>query len=403
MLDVLFVHYGAPWLRGSENCLLELVTRLDRNCFRPRVLCNQEVLRAALEARGVEALRVELPEIMIDRSERRLELGAYLRTSRRILALARERRPALFYCNSGRAAQAAWLPARWLGVPRLCHIHAPFYRRYYWLWGLWDAQALVFPSEATGRSSLRPHDFAGRMRVIPNAVDLERFRPPLERDLGVRPFLGLEEDDLVIGQIGSLIPRKGVDVLLRALREMREKVPVRLLLAGSGDERPRLEALARELGVADGVRFLGEVRNPETLLQHAIDVNVLAAREECMPLTLIEAAACAKPTVCTRVGGNADVVVDGETGLLTPPGDPHALARAVLRLLGNAPLRHRLGAAARVRAEKRFGIDAFVAALEQEMRSLAASASSQGPSRPSATPPGARDGGAAPPRRGSPR
>ncbi len=370
LIDVLFVHYGDPWLRGSENCLLALLERLDRGRFRPRVVCSQEVMREAVAARGVEAVRVDLAEIMIDRGDVRLDLRAHLRTARRILAFARERRPALLYCNSGRASQASWLAARWLGIPRLCHIHAPFYRRYYWLWGLWDARQIVFPSEATRRASLAKHRRAGDALVIPNGADLDRFRPTARRDPAVRRHLGIGDAELVIGQIGSLIPRKGADVLLRAFSVLRARRPARLLLAGAGPERSPLERLAAELGVADSVGFLGEVRNPEALLQHAIDVSVLAAHSEAMPLALVEASACGLPIVCTDVGGNREVVVDGETGLLVPAGDADRLAAALARLCEDSALRTRFGEAARRRAEKRFGIDGFVTAIERAMLGL---------------------------------
>lgn len=398
LIDVLFVHYGDPCLRGSENCLLALLERLDRGCFRSHVVCNQPAMRDAVVARGVGATQVGLAEIMIDRGAVRVDLAAYLRTARRILALARERRAALLYCNSGRAAQASWLASRWLGIPRLCHIHAPFYRRYYWLWGLWDVPQLVFPSEATRRVSLAKHRPRRAALVVPNGADLERFRPAVARDPRVRVHLGIGDTEIVIGQIGSLISRKGADVLLRAFAALRTSRPVRLLLVGSGPERERLERLASELGVLASVRFLGEVRSPETLLQHAIDVNVLAAHDEAMPLALIEASACGLPSVCTDVGGNREVIVDGETGLLVPASDAGALAFALGQVIGDPALRARLGASARRRAEKHFGVDGFVASLERAMLALVPGAAAETPR--GASEPAASSSGAAPPTAG---
>lgn len=379
MIDVLFVHYGDPLLRGSENCLLALLERLDRGRFRPRVVCNHEAMREAVAARGVDAVQMDLAEVMIDRAERRLDLLAYLRTARGLLALAHERRPALLYCNSGRAAQASWLTSRWLGIPRLCHIHAPFYRRYYWLWGLWDARELVFPSEITRRSSLAKHRFGGEVRVVPNGVDLERFRPATRRDPTIRRHLGIGDTEIVFGQIGSLIPRKGADVLLRGFATLREKCPSRLLLAGSGPERGRLERLVTELALTGSVHFLGEVRNPEALLQHVIDVNVLAAHDESMPLALIEASACGVPSACSDAGGSAEVVTHAETGLVVPAGDASRLAAAMQRLASDADLRSRLGAAARRRAEKHFGVDGFVGSIERAMIALVPGAAASSP------------------------
>lgn len=370
LIDVLFLHYGAPWLRGSERCLLEAVSRLDRSCYRAQVLCNQEILCEAVRQRGIGAERIALPEILIDGPEVRLEIAAFLRTTRRIVARARETGAAVLYANSGRAAQAAWLASRWLRLPRIAHLHAPFYRRYHWMWGLWDADLLVFASEETRRTSLAGRRIRGRTRVVPNGVDLERFRPVLAREEGPRIALGIEEDALVIGQIGSLIPRKGVDVLLEAFATLRQHRAAILVVAGDGPERPRLEEMARGLGIADSVRFTGEVAHPERLLQHVLDVCVLASREESLPLGLLESAACGRPSVCTAVGGNAEVVQEGVTGLVVPAGSREALAAALLRLSQDPPLRRRLGAAARACAEKRFGLDTFVAGVEEAVRSV---------------------------------
>lgn len=364
LIDVLFLHFGAPWLRGSERCLLEAVARLDRTRFRAHVLCNQESMREAVVARGVEAERIDLPEILIDGSDRRLELRAYLQSTRRIVARARETGAAVLYANSGRAAQAAWLAARWLRRPRIAHLHAPYYRRYHWMWGLWDTDLLVFASEETRRTSTTGRRLRGPTRVIPNGVDLDRFRPAAVRREEPRDELGIDADALVIGQIGSLIPRKGVDVLLEAFATLRRAQPAFLVVAGDGPERAQLEARANALGLAAWVRFPGEVTRSERLLQHVLDVSVLASREESLPLGLLEAAACGRATVCTAVGGNAEIVRDGETGYLVPPDDPGALAGALLRLARDPALRDRLGAAARARAEKRFGLDAFVSGVE---------------------------------------
>jgi len=370
LIDVLFLHYGDAWLRGSENCLLELSSRLDRSRFRPRVICNQPLLADALGERGVPAECVRLPEIMIDRGERRLELAGYVAITRRLLADGRVQRPDLVYCNSGRAAQAAWLAARSLGVPRLCHLHAPLYRRYYWLWGLWDAAGLVFPSQATRRVSLGRHRYRGPSWVVPNGVDLARFRPPVERDPAPRRYLGIAEHEVVVGQVASLIPRKGADVLLRALALLPAPRPL-LLLAGDGPERECLGRLAGSLGLEGRVRFPGEVRSPETLLAHVIDVNVLAAHQEALPLSLLEAAAAGLPSVATDVGGASEVIEEGRTGRIVPPGDPRALAAALAEVVADRGLRARLGAAARVEAEKRFGIEGFVAGAQAAMEAVA--------------------------------
>lgn len=367
MIDLLFLHYGDPWVRGSENCLLALAAGLDPRRYRIHALCNQSVMVEALRQRGVSAEELALPEIMIDGAERRLQWRGYLNTTRRLRQVIRARRPALLYCNSGRASQAAWLAGRLSGVPRLCHLHAPFYRRYYWLWGLWDVAGLIFPSRATQETSLRRHRPQAPVYTVPNGVDLSRFRPVHRRNPGVRQRLGLDPDEVVVGQVGSLIERKGVDVLLRAWARVRPS-GARLVLAGGGPDRSKLELLARRLGVEDSVRFLGEVQGTETLLQQVVDIHVLAAREESMPLALLEAAACGVPSIASDVGGASEIVVPDQTGILVPAGEPGALGEAIRQLVCDAPLRMALGQSARKAAEESFGIERFVEGVERAIR-----------------------------------
>jgi len=369
MHDVLFLHYGDAWIRGSETCLLQLLGGLDRSRFRPLVACNQPLLRDACGALGVEAHVVEIPEIMIDGPQIRLEVGGHRRAMRELVALTAGRRMDLVYCSSGRPGQIGARMARHLGVPRLCHLHAPFYRRYYALWMLWNADSLVFVSEATRRESL-PRGRRRRTVVIHNGVDLERFRPAGEPDRGIRERLGIPDDGAVIAQIGSLIERKGVATLLAAFARVSARRPVRLVLAGDGPDRAGFQRLAGQLGVADRVHFLGEWSAPESLWRDLVDVNVLASRQEALPLSLIEASACGVASVCSDVGGSGEVVADGETGLLFPSEDAAALAERLERVLADDALRRRLGDAARQRAEALFGVDRYVRDVEREMTTL---------------------------------
>jgi len=374
MHDVLFLHYGDAWIRGSETCLLQLLQGLDRSRFRPILACNQPLLRDACSGLGIEAHVVEIPEILIDGPQVHLELAAHRRARRQIERIVAGRRIRLVYCNSGRPGQIGARLARRFGARRLCHLHAPFYRRYYAFWMLWNADTLVFVSDATRRESLAPWRRRRRTVVIHNGVDLERFHPAPARDAAVRERLGLPADVPVVAQIGSLIERKGVATLLTAFARVVERSPARLVLAGDGPDRASFQRLAGQLGVGERVHFLGEWTSPETLWRDVVDVNVLASRMEALPLSLIEASACGVPSVCSDVGGSREVVADGETGLLFPSEDAAALADRLERLLGDPALRARLGAAARRRAEREFGVARYVHAVEREIEALLAEA-----------------------------
>ena len=142
--------------------------------------------------------------------------------------------------------------------------------------------------------------------------------------------------------VGRLVPIKDVPTFLRAARIVpRSAAEARFALVGDGEERPALESLCRELGLDGKVTFFGWKRDLAAVYGD-LDVVVNASRNEGTPVALIEALAAARPVVATRVGGTPDLLGEGERGRLVPPGEPEALARAVLETLdgvrGRAPL-----------------------------------------------------------------
>ena len=205
-----------------------------------------------------------------------------------------------------------------------------------------------------------------RWVLLQNGVDTEHFRLP-PADAGARAALGLDPRRPVIGTIGRLEDRKGHDQLLRAAGAMLAGANGRrpqIVIVGDGPLRERLAGQARSLGVADSVRFAGTVADVRPVLA-AMDVFVLPSHAEGMSNALMEAMAAARPVVATAVGGNIEVVTEGETGLLVPPADPAALVRAVDGLLRDPERASKLGAAARQVVSRRFGARARVAELER--------------------------------------
>jgi glycosyltransferase involved in cell wall biosynthesis len=154
--------------------------------------------------------------------------------------------------------------------------------------------------------------------------------------------------------VGRLIPIKGHIVLLRAFAAARQEVPgLELDVAGRGPLEPALRALARELGVADAVRFLGHV----TPIQHAIEqaaVVVVPSMGEGFGMVALEAMERARPVIAAEIGGLGELVRDGETGVLVAPGEAEPLRAAIVRLAGNLELAARMGRAGRDRALRDF-------------------------------------------------
>jgi len=180
-----------------------------------------------------------------------------------------------------------------------------------------------------------------RFRVVPLGLELERFVKASPGAL--RAELGLGAEVPLVGWVGRLVTIKAVDQLLLAARVVHQRCPeARVIIVGDGELRGRLEAQTASLGLTGVVRFLGFRFDLERIYPD-LDVVTLTSINEGTPVSLIEAMAAGRPVVATRVGGVPDLVADGESGLLVPPGDPSAFAEAVLKLLASPGQRRRLG------------------------------------------------------------
>jgi glycosyltransferase involved in cell wall biosynthesis len=200
---------------------------------------------------------------------------------------------------------------------------------------------VIYTSEADRRRDRRRPS-----QVIPLGIDLDLYRS----EGRVRRAKGP-----VVGSVGRLAPQKDHATLLEAAALLPE---VELVLVGDGPERPALERRAEELGLRGRVAFLGR-RSDVPVLLPSFDVYVQSSRYEGLCLAVLEAQAAGVPVVATPVGGIRDTVVDGETGLLVPVGDPAAVAAAIRRLLDDRPLASELAAAAQ-ESVSAFSLDLMV-------------------------------------------
>lgn len=179
-----------------------------------------------------------------------------------------------------------------------------------------------------------------RVEVIYNGIDLAQYDPTVTERESVRQELGLSSDELIVMQVGRLNRLKDHITSVRAMAQLSKDHPrVRLVLVGDGEERSSIENTIDELNLHERVVLLGTRHDVPRLLQ-AADIFMLSSITEGIPLTLIEAMATGLPCVATRVGGNGEVIVDGETGLLATASDPSDLA-AKLRVLVTDPRRRK--------------------------------------------------------------
>ncbi|UYN92425.1 MAG: glycosyltransferase family 4 protein [Anaerolineales bacterium] len=179
--------------------------------------------------------------------------------------------------------------------------------------------------------------------TIPNGVDVEQFQAP-QREWQTARLLF----------VGRVVFQKGLDVLLDALGGLVEYEWV-LTIVGDGPRRAELEPQAQQLGIAERITFAGWQSGAELAAAYAeANLFAYASRHEGMPNALLEAMASGLPAVATRIAGNEELVVEGETGLLVPSEDPAALRAALTKLINDPALRQRYGEAARKRVQTRY-------------------------------------------------
>jgi hypothetical protein len=373
MTKVLFLHHGGNPIRGSEMYILNLLAGLDRRRFEPLVVCDEEVFAREVQRRaGITPFRQKLPQIMMDGNERRFEIATWVVAVYRIARIIRKHRIALLYCNNGRPMQAAYYAARLTGVPIICHVHCPYEKRYVYLYRLYRADKMIFPSKAVEAHITGRKKFRKPFETVYYGLDLVRFAPAEQRDSRLRLSLGIPADAVVIGQVGSLIERKGVDVLLRAFARLYgEEKNAYLVLVGSGVDEPRFRSLAQSLGVMDRLRFAGEHSVADDFYKHLIDINVLCSRNDALPYSLLEGAACGLPCVGSNVDGIPEEIIDGHSGHLFPREDPEALANRLLLLLRSAELRKSFGINGRKMMESRFSMENNLQRIQEIMEDLA--------------------------------
>jgi N-acetyl-alpha-D-glucosaminyl L-malate synthase BshA len=231
-----------------------------------------------------------------------------------------------------------------------------------WSLGRCDAVTAVSASLA---ATARERFGLDRVRVVPNFIDPLTMRP--HHDPHLRASLAAP-GDLVLIHASNFRPVKRIADVVRIFAGVAAVRPAVLLLIGDGPDVATAHRLAHELGVADRVRFLGVHEDVAPLLSVA-DVFLLPSETESFGLAALEAMACEVPVVASRVGGLPEVVEDGKSGLLCPPGDIAAMTAACLRL-GDAAVHAAMAAEARRRAVSHFGASRVVPLYEALYREV---------------------------------
>jgi glycosyltransferase involved in cell wall biosynthesis len=358
---------------GFETKLDTLLRNLDRGRFEPAVLLVYPHYKAKHTPEDVRNRQraffswpgIETVELFM---KRRLDAAQVFRAA----AVLRRLRPdVLLFFAVGPGPFIAPAAGLLAGVPRMIRAQDTV------LDGLYPrllrpldrlllrrTDRIVTPSRFLKKligSGLKIED--SRIDVIPNGIDLGGFVRG-SAGAAARSLAGIPAGAKVVGMIANLVPVKDHRVLLAAVPRILGRFPeTRFLLIGDGPLRGRLAAEAERLGVSRSVHFLG-YRSDVTEVIPLFDVSVLCSKVEVHPISLIESMACGIPVVAPDVGGIPEICENGETGVLVPQGDPHALADALNSLLANPALARSMGDRGKRSALRRFSKEGMVRSFE---------------------------------------
>jgi glycosyltransferase involved in cell wall biosynthesis len=359
---------------GAETIFLKLVTRLDTQRWRSiAVVPERDWLSDALADHGVEP--VLLPSrgsfdvgylrgmaALIRRHNVRLIQTHLLTTAVYASVAAMPRRlpvVSTFHGQNDVAAAEPYRGAKYRIIGRRGHHH-------------------VFVSHTLRSWFLSNANLdAARAHVIHNGIDCTLFRPSGDRS--ARAELGVEPDDWLIGAVGNLRDPKDYPTFLRAAALLSQKSErYKFVIVGAGDARIQgeLEALRRELGLGERLRFAGFRSDIERVL-NALDVYALSSSSEGFSLTTTQAMACGVPVVATRSGGPEEIVTHNESGILVAARAPGELADAIEGLCRDEARRRAFGQAGRERVLREFSIDAMVSGYSALYETVASRRGSQ--------------------------
>jgi len=352
-------------LWGARKSLLDILTHLDRKTFSPIVVCSSS-----------GPLTEKLDEIKIPYRIVKMRLwrkGKYFpwipHTVIRLAKLIKEERISLVHSNSHSDAPYGILACRFRKIPMISHIRDIIQQDKTGKYLLKHADRIIAVSSAAADAFKDMKDRDKKLLVINNSLDMNKFKVTED----IRNELNISRDDMVIGIVGQISRLKGHDVFLKAASiVLKKNKNVKFLIVGEvRRERDQglCEALINKLNLKENVIFTG-YRDDVANLMASIDILAFPTLKESFGRSAIEAMAHAKPVVASNVGGVPEIVIDGKTGTLVPPGSPEKLADGLLELINDKKKREDMGNEGLRVVREKFDIKDMMNRIENAYKTL---------------------------------
>ncbi len=366
-LNILHINQFAVLGGGAEEVLLGLISHLDKSLFESIIaLPRKGALIKRLNEIKVKVVPIEIIELKRTYNPMLLShfLVRFFLTTFSLIKIIKRYEIDLIHANSFHAGLFAGIASKVTGIPLICHIHRifpqnRFYKTFFKILEYFCFKIIAISKSVKSELVVYGID-SNKIEIIYNGVDLDKFIPRNSRQEVLEEFQ-LNTKIFLLGTVGQLSERKGHIELLKATQKVLKLYP-KLVLFIVGDTlgenkkyKERIIDLAKELGILENMILTG-YRPDVPRIMGALDVFILSSRQEPFGLVVIEAMAMNKAVVATAVGGVPEIVEDGVSGILVPPGDPDKLAKAIIELLENEKKREQMGQIGRRIVEEKFDL-----------------------------------------------